>query len=98
MEKGTELKVLETGKTIKVVNFKETDLGLVIIGDDGEIYTEDQLDIRYRLTPERLLFQAVLDANIFEEEDMYWDFKLWHIAFDNFMHSMIKAEYIKDNK
>lgn len=90
---GKKVKRLSDGKEVTIKNEKFVE-GLCIYTDtDGNIYEESELDIRYKVTPWYLLYQALLDNGIVEDED--WSSGVsFKRAFDDFMGAMQNAGYV----
>ena len=88
---GTQIGVLNNEgkeyKTITIVKIKND----IFLGDDGEMYTENDLNFHYTLTPEYIMYKAVhdnVDNGIVFDAD---DFKL---CVKQFMDEMTNFGYV----
>lgn len=99
---GKQLEVLdEHNNIIKTITVKgEREIGgvLTVTDEEGNLYTEDELNLSYVRTPECILWQALMDNNILEEDYTSFDFKLMSKALKDFMEGMEKAGYIAKDK
>lgn len=90
---GTKLKRLSDGKEVTIKSERMIDGILIFTDTEGNIYSEDELNIRYRVTPWYLMFEALLNNGIVEEED-WCSGESFMSAFNDFMASMQKSGYI----
>lgn len=90
---GKRVKRLSDGKEITIKSGRMIDGIPVLTDTDGNIYEEHELDIRYRVTPWYLMFEALRDNGIVEEDD-WCSGESFKSAFKDFMASMQKSGYI----
>lgn len=94
---GEKVKVLADGHEITVKQEREIDGIAVYTDEDGNIYSEDELDIRYRLSEYSIMFHALQEAGLYDEHD-HFDLRTMKAVVDGFMEGMIRAGYIKDDR
>lgn len=90
---GTKIKRASDGKEVTIKSERMIDDTLVLTDTEGNIYSEDELNIRYRVTPWYLMFEALRDNGIVEEDD-WCSGESFKPAFNDFMKSMQKSGYI----
>lgn len=88
---GKEIELIKGG-TIKVKSEKETENGLIVVDDKGNIYTEDELNLTYKVTPEYIFYTTLKDNDI---TDMEWDSTFFSEVFEEFMNRMCNSGYLK---
>lgn len=110
---GKQLEVLdEHNNVIKVITVKgerEVNGVYTVTDEEGNLYTEEELNLSYVRTPECILWQAIKDNidsametsdEYIQEEDVYGDFigtfnkDFYTAVFKDFMEGMEKAGYI----
>lgn len=91
---GTKIKRASDGKEVTIKSERMIDGLLVLTDTDGNIYSEDELNIRYRVTPWYLLFEALRDNDLMGTEVWSKHSNLFKSAFNDFMASMQKSGYI----
>lgn len=91
---GKKVKRLADGKEVTIKNEKFVEDLCIYTDTEGNIYEESELDIRYKVTPWYLLYDALRDNGLVGT--MAWDHHQNCIksAFNDFMESMQKAGYI----
>lgn len=104
---GQKIEVLdnkgEVWKTITVSKQREINGTLYVTDEEGNIYSEDELNLTYRVTPEFILFDTLIDnyselIKYINSDYTHFDFDTMHKIFNDFMNNMIKAGYIENNK
>lgn len=95
---GKEVKRLSDGKMITIKNERIVDGLSVFTDEEGNIYSESELDIKYRITPWYLMYEALKNNDLVggSHWENYSD--CFKCAFDDFMESMTKAGYISESK
>lgn len=58
-------------KTIQVAKAKQTDYGLVIVDTDGNIYTEDELNMTYLMSPACALHRFLKEHGLLKADDEF---------------------------
>ena len=91
---GQEVELVKGG-TIKVKNEKTVDNTLIVTDENGNIYTEDELNIRYIVTAPYLLYLTLIKNNCI---DMEWDSKFFEKIFNDLMHALEKSGYVEQSK
>lgn len=95
---GKQLEVLDEHnnaiKTITVKSEREINGVYTVTDEEGNLYTEDELNLSYVRTPECILWQALMDNGILEEDYESFDFELISKVLKDFMEGMKKAGYI----
>lgn len=95
---GHKIEVLDEGGSIakEITIRKEREIGgvLYVTDEDGDIYSEDELNLTYRLTQERIMWNALVEAGIHDESTAY-DYEAMHKAVEAFMEGMEKAGYVE---
>lgn len=94
---GKRVERLSDGEEIIIKNERIIDDISIFTDTDGNIYSEDELNIRYKVTPWHLLFEALRDNGIVEEDD-WCSGSCFKKAFNDFMQAMQKAGYITSEK
>lgn len=95
---GKEVKRLSDGKTITIKNERTVDGLSVFTDEDGNIYSESELGIKYRITPWYLMYEALKDNDIVGKNHWEKHSSSFKSAFEDFMESMTKAGYISESK
>lgn len=103
---GTEMEILDDDgkvyKTITIKNIKDTSENkdgseFCVTDEDGNIYLYDELNIRYRLSPEAILYDSLIrEYNLFSS--FGFDYNRMHRVFEDFMNEMVKSDYIKEKQ
>lgn len=98
---GKEIEVIGNDGTIvkKIIVKSEKEINgtLVVTDSEGNIYSEEQLNLSYVLTPEIIMFEALKEANIIDKEYDYFDnfpYDLMHKVVETFMEQMAQSGYI----
>lgn len=91
---GKRVKRLSDGKVVTIKSERMIDYIPIYTDTEGNIYPVDELDIRYRVTPWYLMFEALHDNDIVGTEVWSKHSNLFESAFNDFMASMQKAGYI----
>lgn len=95
---GKQLEVLdEHNNVIKVITVKgerEVNGVYTVTDEEGNLYTEEELNLSYVRTPECILWQALTDNGILEEDYDSFDQELMSDTLKDFMEGMEKAGYI----
>lgn len=98
---GKRIEVLNSNggieKTITVKSAKEVNNVLVVTDDEGNIYTEEQLNLSFVLTPEAIMFNALKAADVIDEDYDYFDnfpYSTMHKAVEEFMKGMVDGGYV----
>ena len=94
---GKEVKRLSDGKIITIKNERIVDDLSVFTDEDGNIYSESELDIKYRITPWYLMYEALKNNELVGRNHWEKHSDCFKCAFDDFMESMVKAGYITNN-
>lgn len=94
---GQKVKVIRDGREITVRSEREINGLYVYTDENGDIYEEGELDIRYRLSPECIMFHALQKAGLYEDYYDY-DFDVMHGIVTDFMDGMVRAKYIEDKR
>ena len=89
MEIGDKIKTVD-GKEITVKSFRNTENGIIVVAEDGNIYTDDELDLVYSVTPKGLLWIAMED-NGYDVSDEEQFCEMW----DEFESMLVKLGYLK---
>lgn len=77
-------------KKIKDISEEQDWSSYVIVSEEGDIYTQDDVNERYALTPKGILYWALKDINVsFDELDM---------IYNTFVELMKNHGYLKENK
>lgn len=84
----------DIAKEITVRKEREIDGVLYVTDEDGDIYSEEELNLRYRLTEERIMRNALVEAGIHDESTAY-DYEAMHKAVEAFMRGLEKAGYVE---
>lgn len=64
----------------------------VFTSEDGEIFTEDDIDFRYKVTPFYLLFCSLQKEGVVKEDD--WDGDTYERIYNHFMSELESCGYI----
>lgn len=86
---GKSVKTL-SGEEITVKNEKIINGKYVYTDTEGNIYSEDELDLRFMLSKECLLYEALKENGLC----VNWSYKRFAKIVENFMSSMVAAGYI----
>ena len=79
-------------KKIKDISEEKDWSSYVIVSEEGDIYTQDDVNERYVLTPKSILYCTLKDNNIdvtFDELDM---------TYNTFVELMKNHEYLKEDE
>lgn len=72
---GRKIEILDaygnTQKTVTVAKMKDTPQGIIIIDTNGDVYTEDELNLNYCLPPAYALFGFLKDHALIEGNALY---------------------------
>lgn len=85
-------------KTITVKSEKDVNGTLIVTDDEGNIYSEEELNLKYVLTPEVIMFNALKSADVIDEDYDYFDnfpYSLMHKVVEEFMNGMVNGGYLK---
>lgn len=97
---GAKIKRLSDGKMVTIKSERMIDDLFVYVDTEGNIYNEDELDIRYKVAAEYLLYKALKDNDIIDSSA--WTErkhkKNFELALRDFMQSMVKSGYIVVDK
>lgn len=81
-------------KTITVKGEREVNGVYTVTDEEGNLYTEEELNLSYVRTPECILWQALIDNSILEKDYDSFDQELMSNTLKDFMEAMVKAGYI----
>ena len=91
---GRQIEILDAcgniQKTVTVAKMKATPQGIIIVDTDGDIYTEDELNLRYCLPPAYALFSFLKDQALLDEDTQY-DATRYNNMFEDLM-SMLERQ------
>lgn len=72
---GKNIDVMDDGgniiKTVQVAKAKQTEYGQVIVDTDGNIYTEDELNMTYIMTPACALHRFLIAHGLLKADDEF---------------------------
>lgn len=68
----------------------------MLVSTDGNIYSEDDINWHYSLTPEGALWVTLQDAGIIEKDFDSFNFDMYHDAFTHFMDMLVKLNIVSD--
>ena len=81
-------------KKVTIAKVKQIGDDYAFLGDDGEIYSCEQLDFVYQITPQKLLFDALCQHEVLCEGD--WNPAVFTAVFNDFMTEMEHQGYIQE--
>lgn len=91
---GRKIEILDaygnTLKTVTVAKMKDTPQGIVITDENDDIYTEDELNLKYCLPPAYALFSFLKDQALLDEDTEY-DANRYNNMFEDLM-SMLERQ------
>lgn len=91
---GRKIEILDaygnTQKTVTVAKMKDTPQGIVITDENGDVYTEDELNLEYCLPPAYALFGFLKDNALLKENARY-DATKYNNLFEDLM-SMLERQ------
>lgn len=95
---GAKIKRLSDGKVVTIKSERIIDDLFVYSDTDGNIYNEDELDIRYKVAAEYLLYKSLKDNDIIGNLAWTKHRKNLELALRDFMQAMVKSGYIIDKE
>lgn len=95
---GAKIKRLSDGKIVTIKSERMIDDLFVYVDTEGNIYNEDELDIRYKVAAEYLLYKALKDNDIIGSLAWTKHRKNFELALRDFMQAMVKSGYIVDKE
>ena len=95
---GAKIKRLSDGKMVTIKSERIIDDLFIYSDTEGNIYNEDELDIRYKVAAEYLLYKALKDNDIIGSLAWTKHRKNLELALRDFMQAMVKSGYIIDKE
>ena len=97
---GKEIDILDTNgdvvKTIRVAKAKNTSYGLILIDTEGEVYTRDELNTDFLVSPSYALFDF-LKAEGFVRPDASYESDRYNRLFNALMDMLERQRIIQKN-
>jgi len=81
-------------KEITVKKWKRVGESFILIAEDGEIYSEEEVNWHYSITPEAALWVSLMDAGIIPDDFAGFDFDKYHKAFHAFMDKLVSLQIL----
>lgn len=92
---GTQVYTTD-GDLITIKDIKTIGEESVYSDEEGNLYTDEQLEWHYRLSPGRILYDILVG---YDAVDVHrWDSTQFPEMADEFMKEMVRCGYIEDNK
>lgn len=92
---GTQVYTTD-GDLITIKDMKTVGEEDVYSDDEGNLYTDDQLEWNYRLSPGRILYDVLTG---YDAVDVHgWDSEQFPKMADEFMKEMVRCGYVENNK
>lgn len=84
------------GDLITIKDIKTIGGESVYSDEEGNLYTEDQLEFTYRLSPGRILYNTLTGYDAVEVH--HWDGDQFQEMADEFMQEMVRCGYIAEKE